>query len=59
MTGLVIPNKEIRQVFVEQIREWFKTEIRKDIPKLESFCMAFQENNVPAIEEGCLFKLLL
>lgn len=52
MTELVIPNREIRWIFVEQIREWFRTEAAKDSRKLESFCRAFQENNITAIEEG-------
>ncbi|MDE6608485.1 MAG: ATP-binding protein, partial [Lachnospiraceae bacterium] len=52
MTELVIPNREVRWIFIEQIQEWFKEETRKDIGKLESFCRAFQENNVSAIEEG-------
>lgn len=51
-TGLVIPNREIRWIFVEQIREWFKKETAKDGKKLEDFCRAFLENNVSAIEEG-------
>ena len=52
MTELVIPNREIRWIFVEKIREWFRTEAAKDSRKLESFCRAFQENNIAAIEEG-------
>ena len=52
MTELVIPNREVRWIFVEQIQEWFKEETRKDIGKLEVFCRSFQENNVSAIEEG-------
>lgn len=52
LTGLVIPNKEISQIFTEQIKEWFEEENTKDITRLESFCKAFQENNVPVIEKG-------
>ena len=44
LTELVIPNKEIRWIFVQQIREWFQEESVKDRKKLESFCRAFQEN---------------
>lgn len=51
-TELAIPNKEIRWIFTEQIREWFEEETAKDSRKLESFCHAFQENNVSRIEEG-------
>ena len=52
MTKLVIPNREIHWIFVQQIRRWFKEETKRDMPRLESFCRAFQENNVSAIEEG-------
>ena len=52
LTELVIPNKEIRWIFVQQIREWFQEESVKDRKKLESFCKAFQENDTKAIEKG-------
>ena len=52
LTELVIPNREIRWIFVQQIREWFQEESVKDSKKLESFCRAFQENDTKAIEKG-------
>ncbi len=52
MTQLMIPNKEIRWIFEEQVREWFETETRKDKQKLEDFCRAFEENDAQAIEKG-------
>ena len=52
MSKLIIPNREIHWIYVQQIRKWFKDEARKDIPKLENFCRAFQENDTAAIEEG-------
>lgn len=52
LTELVIPNREIRWIFMEQIQEWFEEETIKDNKRLEEFCYAFQENNVFAIEEG-------
>ena len=30
MTELVIPNREIRWIFVQQIRRWFQEETKKD-----------------------------
>ncbi|RKI40959.1 hypothetical protein D7V86_10585 [bacterium D16-51] len=51
-TELIIPNREIRWIFTEQIYEWFKEEAKKDSQKLEDFCRAFQENDVGAIEAG-------
>lgn len=52
MTELIIPNREIRFLFVEQIRRWFKAEVRKDTGKLKAFCLAFEENDTAAIEAG-------
>lgn len=49
---LVIPNKEIRWIFEEQIREQFETEARKDTEMLRSFRRAFEENDAAAIEKG-------
>ncbi len=51
-TELVIPNKEIQWIFVEQIRDWFDDETTKNRERLENFCKAFEENNVLAIENG-------
>lgn len=48
---LVIANREIRWIFVKQIREWFETETRKDGKKLENFCRAFEKNDADAIEK--------
>ena len=52
LTELVIPNKEIRWIFIRQIREWFRWVTEKNMENLESFCRAFQENDITAIEEG-------
>ena len=52
LTELVIPNREIRWISVQQIREWFREESVKDTEKLERFCRAFQENDTTAIEKG-------
>lgn len=52
ITGLIIPNREIQWIFVEQIQEWFESETKKDIQKLENFCRAFEENDASAIEKG-------
>lgn len=51
MTSLVIPNREIRWIFEEQIQEWFEAESRRDSQKLERFCRAFEENDTATIEK--------
>lgn len=52
LTGLTIPNNEIKWIFEEQIQDWFETETRKDTRMLESFCRAFEENDTNIIEKG-------
>lgn len=47
---LAIPNQEIRQIFVEQIQEWFQEEMQKDKIKLDAFCEAFACGDAEAIE---------
>ena len=49
--ALKIPNKEIRELFVLQIQEWFKDTTREDHPKLETFCHAFSNEDVMAIQK--------
>lgn len=48
---LVIPNFEIRKIFVEQIMEWFQEEARKDTLKLNAFCEAFLQGDAKKIEK--------
>ncbi len=48
---LVIPNLEIRQIFAEQILEWFQEDARRDGTRLEAFCGAFRRGDAAEIEE--------
>lgn len=48
---LAIPNNEIRELFISQIREWFRDVSRKDGETLDQFCEAFPEQNPEKIEE--------
>lgn len=48
--NLAIPNQEIRELFIRQIQEWFKEEIRTDTQKLEKFCEAFPAGDAHSIE---------
>ena len=48
---LAIPNQEIRQIFVEQIQEWFQEEARKDTPRLDAFCAAFPQGDAETVEK--------
>ncbi len=48
---LAIPNLEIREIFTEQIYEWFQEEARKDTPRLDAFCGAFPLADAETVEE--------
>ena len=42
---LAIPNLDIREIFEEQIYEWFKDFSRKDSSTLNAFCQTFADGN--------------
>lgn len=48
---LVIPNKEVREVFKLQIQEWFKKSIFSNTEQLQSFWNAFEEGNTDSMEK--------
>ena len=48
--SLKIPNKEIKEVFVLQIQEWFKNIIQKDTRPLQNFCTSFLDGNAEEIQ---------
>jgi len=48
---LAIPNLEIREIFVEQVLEWFQEDVRKDAPKLDAFCVSFLRGDAATAEE--------
>lgn len=48
---LVIPNKEVRNLFVKKIREWFSDVSRNDGKTLEEFCSAFVDKDAEKIEQ--------
>ena len=48
---LVIPNREIRNLFIKKIREWFADVTRNDGKVLEELCSAFVNKDVDKIEQ--------
>ena len=48
---LVIPNKEVREVFRLQIQEWFKKSIFSNTEQLQNFWKAFEEGDTDGIEK--------
>ena len=57
ISSLAIPNREIRWIYVQQIRKWFKDESWKDTQKLENLRRAFEGNDTTAIEKEFAFYL--
>lgn len=47
---LMIPNQEIRRLFIDQIRIWFKETSRANKETISTFCSAFPERNAAVIE---------
>lgn len=57
MYCLVIPNREVREVFVLQIQEWFKGAVLGNTEKLTAFWKAMEEGDTESVEHY-LNKLL-
>lgn len=47
---LVIPNREVREVFILQIQEWFKETVVQDEKPMQAFCQAFLDGNAGEIQ---------
>lgn len=47
---LVIPNKEVREVYKLQIQEWFKRTVMSKTEQLKNFWKAFDEGDTKAVE---------
>ncbi len=48
---LAIPNLEIRDIYITQIMEFFKENVRKDGDRLNLFCDALQKGDVEVVEK--------
>lgn len=49
---LVIPNKEVRQVFVSQIQEWFRQTVTYDNGSVQDLCEAFMAGDTDKIQSN-------
>ena len=49
---LTIPNEEVRQVFMTQIREWFAQTVRNNTAILQSFWNDLEDGNAKALEKS-------
>ena len=48
---LIIPNREVREVFILQIQEWFKETVVNDEKPMQAFCQAFLDGNAEEIQK--------
>ena len=48
---LIIPNREVREVFRIQINEWFKKSIFSNTERLTAFWKAFEEGDTEGVEQ--------
>ena len=48
---LIIPNREVREVFVFQIQEWFKNTVVRDEKPMQAFCQAFLDGNAEELQK--------
>lgn len=48
---LLIPNREVREVFILQIQEWFKETVVRDTKPMQAFCQAFLDGNAEEIQK--------
>ncbi|WP_442911425.1 AAA family ATPase [Lachnoclostridium sp. An76] len=48
---LVLPNREVRDLFIDLIKDWFQEITRADSTRINRFCTAFLEGDVSMIQE--------
>lgn len=48
---LAIPNREVKELFAELVKDWFQEHTRSDLSRIEKFCGAFPAGDAPLIGE--------
>ena len=48
---LALPNREVRDLFIDLIKDWFQEITRADSTRINRFCAAFPEGDVSMIQE--------
>lgn len=57
--NLIIPNREIEDIFILQIQEWFNEKVQSDAKGAQQFCTAFENGDTSGIERylnNCMAK---
>ena len=49
-TSLVIPNREVREIFIEKIQKWFAEKVVSQKQSMESLCQALESGNAEQVE---------
>lgn len=48
---LALPNREVRELFTDLVKDWFEETTLADSERISRFCAAFPAGNVPVIQE--------
>lgn len=48
--SLVIPNREVREIFIEKIQKWFAEKVVSQKHSMESLCQALESGNADQVE---------
>ena len=47
---LALPNREVRELFIDLVKDWFREETRSDTSRINRFCTAFPKGDVATIQ---------
>ena len=48
---LALPNKEVRELFIDLVKDWFQEATRADSSRINRFCAAFPKGDVATIQD--------
>ena len=48
---LALPNREVRELFIDLVKDWFREETRADASRINRFCAAFPKGDVATIQD--------
>ena len=48
---LALPNREVKELFLDLVKNWFEETIQADSARINRFCAAFSEGNVATIQD--------
>ncbi len=48
---LALPNREVRELFIELVKDWFEEKTQADSGRISRFCMAFPAGDTETIQE--------